>query len=642
MAYTPQMAYSLDKEADLFGPGFIEPSNDFFDQFLTFDSVDNDNSVYPVLDNSTDLEKALSVSESAGTSSRGEDIRSEFLERSRADVWDYELLQNPLTPQVNPSACNNFQSDNSRRASRSDSDLLSLEGISLHSPQITPLSPSLPTSPKSPVLQALPVLQPSPRRRDRFVDSISKTLSIPKLRKTTTPASEAARSPIRKPTLGSPTRKVTLGSPTRKVTAAAIPEPHRLSPQRSPTRSPTRKTTSPAKMMRASQYTEQSLQEWQNRLQSEASKFDFGFQNPQPLSPPPSARVSDASESSSHMMATSNSQESAFTWDQPVPQYGHRSHDVHTPLATPVTGYSQQSNHNLSNSGLIYPNNQQPSWQHSQAESDYNPFIASSPYIQDDGPPIWWSHASTAPLTQASPAVYHRNSEDTKNLALQLQSELVYNASELALSPNAAPQGLMIQLPHSPVHQSFVVPSPHSQHPLPSYFPPHQSQNGPPVIRQTPQHRYTQSQPMSHTIPRQFSSPQMRKSRSRGDMSEPPSPTSRATSFNVQKSRSRTVSATRATSRTRRKSEHYTTTPRTPKSPRKNAQGGGFADFVNFTPDDSGKILTGVAPSGSSKTKARREKEAMEKRRRLSQAAMRAVQAAGGSIESLVEEGLLV
>jgi hypothetical protein len=49
-----------------------------------------------------------------------------------------------------------------------------------------------------------------------------------------------------------------------------------------------------------------------------------------------------------------------------------------------------------------------------------------------------------------------------------------------------------------------------------------------------------------------------------------------------------------------------------------------------------------VAPSGSSKTKARREKEAMEKSRRLSQAAVRAVQAAGGDVGRLLEEGLIV
>ncbi|KAF1972023.1 hypothetical protein BU23DRAFT_535685 [Bimuria novae-zelandiae CBS 107.79] len=65
-------------------------------------------------------------------------------------------------------------------------------------------------------------------------------------------------------------------------------------------------------------------------------------------------------------------------------------------------------------------------------------------------------------------------------------------------------------------------------------------------------------------------------------------------------------------------------------------------DFVNFTPDDSRKILTGVAPSGSSKTKARREKEAAEKRRKLSQAAVKAVIEAGGDIGRLEKEGLLV
>ncbi|KAI9849856.1 MAG: hypothetical protein M1837_000070 [Sclerophora amabilis] len=61
--------------------------------------------------------------------------------------------------------------------------------------------------------------------------------------------------------------------------------------------------------------------------------------------------------------------------------------------------------------------------------------------------------------------------------------------------------------------------------------------------------------------------------------------------------------------------------------------------FVNYTPSDSRKILTGVAPSGSSKTKARREKEAREKSRRLSLAAIKAVQAAGGDIGIFASEG---
>ena len=63
--------------------------------------------------------------------------------------------------------------------------------------------------------------------------------------------------------------------------------------------------------------------------------------------------------------------------------------------------------------------------------------------------------------------------------------------------------------------------------------------------------------------------------------------------------------------------------------------------FVNFTPSDSKRILTGVAPSGSSKTKARREQEANEKKRKLSLAVLRAVEEAGGDTETLRKRGLL-
>ncbi|KAI5805791.1 hypothetical protein EDC01DRAFT_753492 [Geopyxis carbonaria] len=63
--------------------------------------------------------------------------------------------------------------------------------------------------------------------------------------------------------------------------------------------------------------------------------------------------------------------------------------------------------------------------------------------------------------------------------------------------------------------------------------------------------------------------------------------------------------------------------------------------FVNFTPNDASRILSGVAPSGSSKTKARREREALEKRRKLSEAAAAAVIAAGGDASSLAGVDLL-
>lgn len=62
--------------------------------------------------------------------------------------------------------------------------------------------------------------------------------------------------------------------------------------------------------------------------------------------------------------------------------------------------------------------------------------------------------------------------------------------------------------------------------------------------------------------------------------------------------------------------------------------------FVNFTPGDSQKILSGVAPSGSSKTKARREQEANEKKRKFSLEAVKAIKEAGGDVEKLRAVGL--
>lgn len=105
-------------------------------------------------------------------------------------------------------------------------------------------------------------------------------------------------------------------------------------------------------------------------------------------------------------------------------------------------------------------------------------------------------------------------------------------------------------------------------------------------------------------------------------------------------SRTRRTSTSRQTSRHHRRTKSTnssSTTPRQPNFAAADNKGG----FVNFTPQDHNKILSGVAPSGSSKTKARREKEALDKRRRLSQAAYAAVMAAGGSMEQLAQAGLV-
>lgn len=97
--------------------------------------------------------------------------------------------------------------------------------------------------------------------------------------------------------------------------------------------------------------------------------------------------------------------------------------------------------------------------------------------------------------------------------------------------------------------------------------------------------------------------------------------------------------AQRATSRSRRSSRHRRT--KSTNSTPRHSQNLDKSGFVNFTPSDSGRILNGVAPSGSSKTKARREKEALDKRRRFSQAAVKAVVEAGGDLDSLAKAGLV-
>jgi hypothetical protein len=117
----------------------------------------------------------------------------------------------------------------------------------------------------------------------------------------------------------------------------------------------------------------------------------------------------------------------------------------------------------------------------------------------------------------------------------------------------------------------------------------------------------------------------------------------RQTSPTRQSARRKSIGAPKASSFTNSHHHHTSSTttkaprtPRTPKTPTGPGAGFGAIDFVNFTPKDSAKLLSDVAPSGSSKTRARREQEARDKRRRLSEAAVRAVRrvakAAGGDV----------
>ncbi|KAI1418452.1 hypothetical protein F5Y13DRAFT_196259 [Hypoxylon sp. FL1857] len=70
--------------------------------------------------------------------------------------------------------------------------------------------------------------------------------------------------------------------------------------------------------------------------------------------------------------------------------------------------------------------------------------------------------------------------------------------------------------------------------------------------------------------------------------------------------------------------------------------GGLLIEFCNYTPNDKKVLMNGVAPSGSSKTKARREREAQENKRKMSEAYMQVFRAAGGDVEKLRQNGLFV
>ncbi|RGP65500.1 hypothetical protein FSPOR_7128, partial [Fusarium sporotrichioides] len=204
------------------------------------------------------------------------------------------------------------------------------------------------------------------------------------------------------------------------------------------------------------------------------------------------------------------------------------------------------------------------------------------------------------------------------NLAMHAQhAELPYEYQ--VHDPNSA--GLMIHMPQprnasTPAHDLAL----NAQ----TYLPP-----PPPIPPTTERHRPPRA-PSSGA--RHLSCSPIRKTR---QPSVPPTPT---TAHSRHSSNGSVASARSASGRGM--------VPGTPTAMRKqrrsrDSSGGSVGEigFVNFTPSDGGLLMTGVAPSGSSKTKARREREAMERRRRLSEAAMKAVQAAGGDVDKLMEQG---
>jgi hypothetical protein len=550
MSFSAVASYNVG--SNLFDQTYEELGSDFFDQFLTFSPLESDAEAYPELSYSTYLDVNDSYSGGTSLDSTDDEAKHAIIDTNwQGESWAFTQDEASL----HSVQGNAFYAELSGRAAVSDSELLSLEGITLDSPQITGYSHnSLPSSP-SPNATLLE------RRKNRLVESLSKTV-----RKATGSIDKRLRSPIRK------------------------------------------STSSPAMKRSHSNQTDN----WSQKLALDATKFSFDFEKSiPPLTPPPSAQAS-AFPADLGSAGTKQVSLTGFSDNSHLSKSIVLASVYDTPLATPTLDATCTRSANFQQpSSDFFPITPQPqnvsaSWSQIPGSSEFSAYEASTLFPADIDTPVWWNHAATTPVAQPSPSSFHSNPQRaTKSLAMQLQNGLSYRGNELAFDPSIMASGLMIQMPDLAAQQSFVMgPSPMMRQ---GYFSASRSQP----------HYNAANRQRAHAPSRQpQSSSPIRKSRSGSSDSDSPSPT-----FHIRKRKS--------------PKNNKNSTPRTPSTP-------GAVDFVNYTPSDSRKILTGVAPSGSSKTKARREKEALEKRRKLSQAAMRAVRDAGGDIESLVEQGLFV
>ncbi|KAI9055892.1 hypothetical protein LZ554_000830 [Drepanopeziza brunnea f. sp. 'monogermtubi'] len=612
MSFSAVASYPNIKGAGMFSQGYEDLGAEFFDQFLTYGPEDNETPDYSTNQESSSYLEQSTRYESANGSSSSIDEASHGMASWQHASWapdNHDHDHDHVVSSFNSASGDQFYGI-SARAAISDTELLSLEGIQLECPRADAYSHrSLPSSP------TLALAHPPLRRKSRVVESLSKTF--------------------------------------KKATANL---------DKSLLRSPIRKQKSTPKIMGATHgnqnHSSSHLVLWD--LKPDKFKFDFE-RDDAPPSPPPSSKAPDAPQlAHSHSDPQKRELLDGFTYKTALtrPQHTARSTAYDTPLSTPTldnNNYpSRRTSQQLRSGSALFPITPQAqnasgsgsgsgSWSQLPNSPGSNSLGATSIYPEIESL-LWCGHAATAPMAQPSPRNFHSNAQQTsKTIATQLQNDLAYNSNNSSNhkhndlpfgSPNMA-NGLMIQMPESATQQSFVMGTPpqHSQ----GYFPSPRSQSHHYHHQQQQQRHHRQPsgnrQASHHARPRhpQLSSPVIRKSRSTSSDSdsEPPSPLPRhgqqQPALHVRKRK--TKSSKQAT-------------PRTPSS--SSSITAGAVDFVNYTPSDSRKILTGVAPSGSSKTKARREKEALDKRRKLSQAAMRAVQAAGGDVESLVEEGLLV
>ncbi|GKT60464.1 hypothetical protein ColTof3_07803 [Colletotrichum tofieldiae] len=364
-----------------------------------------------------------------------------------------------------------------------------------------------------------------------------------------------------------------------------------------------------------------------------------------PLSPPNSATIpqdlpSTSSAGSNGMPFCGGYVEDPF-FDAGVAG-GHvpmfRRSDPTTPMDTPVLDdkggmfyhHQQMSSGNVANTSKA-------TWPMATTTPQTDSHVAwSNAYATDSLDNQWWDggHMDLSSNSQFQ-AQNARNA--TFNLAMHTQhSELPYEYNNIAAGHEMS--GLMIHMPQPRTTSSPVI------HYQPQQQQLHHQQHPQQMTERRPRMPRAPSAGTRHmclsTPMRKTRNPSRTRQPSR-DSSTSPTPTNRSRHSSGGSLSSIGGGAALSASVKKRRSWSRRESLRTPSI----GSGLGGAPegvgFVNFTPSDKNILMTGVAPSGSSKTKARREKEAMEKRRRLSEAAIKAVKAAGGDVDKLVEEGFV-
>lgn len=551
---------------EAFGQSRRDPHNDFFDQFLAFDTVNVDSPVALLAPESTLLTRKMKGAELAGEFTELDQTRHHSAQDTRGVPRKLNLLKEAPTGNLSTS-------EESGEIS-SGFEYLSLENVSLQLPRTKPPS----SSPKMLAAQ-------SSRGRRQYLERSSKP-----------PEDEAQHESLRRS-------------------------------------SPIGKATCPTMMMQIPQFSEQNIPSWDHRLALDTAKFDSCLQHKSCLlSPPPAARMPELSDNNNGAMATAQQHDGTFIWDgsfsQQLQQYTCQPiGGINSPLTTPpsdITNFQQSNLYHKPGNSTIYTTTHSSeastSWVRTPVTSQYNSGTPMTHYLEQDPITLWWGNEAELKCEDLSNCGgYLRLNPLFRGSRGQCKTKLENSDHEASSSPTNFQSSMTICMPSCPNQQSYCSePSPIIGEEI---FP-------------VPDASNAAASPLSHraihyvsnyTLPEQHEKPKLL---SRMESSSTSPRLRAASSSHVSKK-----------SFSRKRTDPTGGTNRTLKT----GNGTGImVNFVNFTPNDSIKILTGVAPSGSSKTKARREKEAIERNRRLSQAALRAVQAAGGSIEGLMEEGLFI